>query len=118
LQNHLRTTIQGSGQIEIDELYVGVNRNGQQFVVPVQAKAGKDQLSVVQTSQDVRWCAERFPQLRCRAVSAQFLADGVIAMFELAIQDGAMRVAEEKHYKLVSSGSISDSELEVYGRGA
>ena len=28
LQNHLRTTVKGVGQIEIDEIYVGVNQGG------------------------------------------------------------------------------------------
>lgn len=49
LQNHLRTTVRGVGQIEIDEIYVGIDRQGRQYVMPVQAKGGNDQLSVVQT---------------------------------------------------------------------
>ena len=49
LQNHLRTTVPNIGQIEIDEIYVGVSRNGTHFVIPVQAKGGDDQLGVVQT---------------------------------------------------------------------
>jgi hypothetical protein len=40
LQNHMRTTVKGMGQIEIDEVYVGVNRNGQQFVIPPRPRAG------------------------------------------------------------------------------
>lgn len=28
LQNHLRTTVEGIGQIEIDELYIGLDRHG------------------------------------------------------------------------------------------
>ena len=40
LQNHLRTTVKGIGQIEIDEIYVGVDKHGRQYVVPVQAKGG------------------------------------------------------------------------------
>jgi hypothetical protein len=28
LQNHLRTSVKGIGQVEIDEIYVGVDRNG------------------------------------------------------------------------------------------
>ena len=56
LQNHLRTAVAGIGQIEIDELYVGVDRNGSQYVIPVQAKGGKDQLSPVQTKQDLACC--------------------------------------------------------------
>src|ERR1700691_773281 len=75
LQNHMRTTVKGMGQIEIDEAYVGVNRNGQQFVIPVQAKGGTDQLAVIQTQQDLACCAEKFPNLACRAISAQFMND-------------------------------------------
>ena len=44
LQNHLRTTVTGIGQIETDELYIGVDRRGAQYIFPVQAKGGKDQL--------------------------------------------------------------------------
>jgi hypothetical protein len=114
LQNHLRTTVKGMGQIEIDELYVGVSRNGQQFVIPVQAKGGSDQLAVVQTQQDIAYCREKYARLKCRPVSAQFMADGVIAMFELTMEDGLVRVVDEKHYKLVPSAQITAEELRSY----
>ena len=45
LQNHLRTTVPGMGQVETDEIYVGVDKGGCQYVVPVQAKGGKDKLN-------------------------------------------------------------------------
>ena len=32
LQNHLRTTVQGMGQIEIDELYIGLDKHGCHYV--------------------------------------------------------------------------------------
>ena len=37
LQNHLRTTVTGIGQIETDEIYVGIDKAGNQFIIPVQA---------------------------------------------------------------------------------
>ncbi|MFI5345140.1 MAG: endonuclease [Elusimicrobiota bacterium] len=114
LQNHLRTTVKGIGQIEIDELYVGLDRHGNQYVIPVQAKGGKDQLSPVQTKQDLACCKEKFPSLTCRALSAQFMADDLIAMFELTIQDGAVRVVDEKHYKLVPAKDITPEDLASY----
>jgi hypothetical protein len=110
----MRTTVKGMGQIEIDEVYVGVNRNGQQFVVPVQAKGGSDQLATVQTSQDIACCAEKFPNLACRPVSAQFMEGDVIAMFELTIQRGDVKVVEERHYCLVPSDQIDDEDLRLY----
>ena len=115
LQNHFRTSVKDMGQIEIDELYVGVNREGQQFIVPVQAKGGSDQLSIIQAIQDIACCREKFPQLTCRPVSAQFMADGVIAMFELREEeDGVPRVAEERHYNLVPFDKIEGTDLERY----
>jgi hypothetical protein len=53
LQNHLRTTVKGIGQIEIDELYIGIDQRGCHYVIPVQAKGGKDQIGIVQTTQDL-----------------------------------------------------------------
>jgi len=116
LQNHLRTTVKGIGQIEIDEMYVGVDSRGRQYVLPVQAKGGNDQLSVVQTKQDIACCAEKFPGLICRSISAQFMADDLIAMFELTQHDGEIRIVEEKHYRLVPSDQISISDLKSYGK--
>jgi hypothetical protein len=42
LQNHLRTAVNGV-QIEIDELYIGLDKHGCHYVIPVQAKGGTDQ---------------------------------------------------------------------------
>jgi hypothetical protein len=114
LQNHLRTTVKSIGQIEIDEIYVGVDRNGRQFIIPVQAKGGNDRHAVVQTQQDITYCLEKFPNLICRAVSAQFMSEDRIAMFELVLQDNEIRVAEEKHYRLVPSSTISTDDLRNY----
>ncbi len=116
LQNHLRTTVRGMGQIEIDEIYVGVNRNGQQFVIPVQAKGGNDQLAMIQTKQDLACCAEKFPTLTCRAISAQFMSDeeNTIAIFELTLEKNEVKVVEERHYRLVPADSISDTDLIAY----
>jgi hypothetical protein len=114
LQSHLRTTVPNMGQIEIDEVYVGVNRNGQQFVVPVQAKSGTDKLATIQTSQDVACCRQKFPTLTCRPVSAQFMADDVIALFELAMRGNDVKIAEERHYQLVPADSIQAEDLKMY----
>jgi len=115
LQNHLRTTVKEIGQIEIDEIYVGVDKYGRQFVIPVQAKGGNDKHGVVQTQQDIACCAAKFPSLICRAVSAQFMADNKIALFELTVEDGGIKVVEERHYQLVSSSDITPEDLKSYG---
>lgn len=114
LQNHLRTTVKEIGQIEIDEMYVGVDKFGAHYAIPVQAKGGNDQLSVIQTSQDIDCCHQKFSNLQCRAVSAQFMAANKIALFELTVEDGQIKVIDERHYMLVPNEDISSNDLETY----
>ena len=114
LQNHLRTKVPGIGQIEIDEVYVAVDKHGRQFIVPVQAKGGRDQHGVVQTAQDIAWCEQKLPDLICRPISVQFVTATKIAMFELVDDAGIIKVAEERHYELVRSDKITAEDLLTY----
>jgi len=114
LQSHLRTQVKDMGQIEVDELYLGVDRRGVQYVIPVQAKGGKDKLGIVQVRQDVAFCRERFPHLVCRPVAAQFMKDKVVALMELVDDCGKILVANETHFRLVPAGEISSEDLDRY----
>ncbi|MCY4529378.1 MAG: endonuclease [Chloroflexi bacterium] len=114
LQNHLRTTVAGMGQVETDEIYVGVDKSGSHYVVPVQAKGGSDKLSRVQIEQDIAVCVEKLPSLICRPIGAQFMKDGLIALFEFEQQGEDIRVASEKHYQLVPPESVTDEDLLGY----
>lgn len=114
LQNHLRTTVKGIGQIEIDELYVGLDKNGCHYAIPVQAKGGKDQIGVVQTGQDIAFATEKFPGMRCRPIAVQFMNAEVIAMFELTIDDGEVKVVEERHYKLIAADKLDQAAIKNY----
>ena len=99
LQNHLRTAVQELGQVETDEVYIGVDKKGAHYVFPIQAKGGKDKLSIVQIEQDYAMCAAKFPLLVCRPIAAQFMEDGVIALFEIESSEDGITIASEKHYK-------------------
>lgn len=114
LQSHLRTTVDKIGQVETDEVYVGVDKHGTQYVIPVQAKGGKDRLGRVQIEQDFAMAREKFPALICRCIAAQFMPNKVIALFELVEQDDDLRIDSEKHYRLVHPDEISAEELKQY----
>ena len=114
LQSHWRTTIGAGVQIEIDEIYIGIDRHGCHYVVPVQAKGGTDQIGVVQTRQDLICCKEKFPGLATRAISAQFMANNTVAMFELTVDDDEIKVVEERHYKLVPADEIDAKAVRRY----
>jgi hypothetical protein len=114
LQNHLRTTVPNMGQVETDELYIGIDQRGAHYVFPVQAKGGKDRLSIVQIEQDFALCASKFAGLICRPIAAQFMDDSLIALFEFEQAQDRVSIVREKHYRLVPSESISSGDLESY----
>ncbi|MDQ3134828.1 MAG: endonuclease [Acidobacteriota bacterium] len=116
LQNHLRTFIAGIGQVETDEVYIGVDQRGVHHVFPVQAKGGKDKLSVVQIEQDFALCASRFASLVPHPIGAQFMADETIGLFEFKMSEEGVKVASEKHYKLVPPDEVTPELLEEYQR--
>jgi hypothetical protein len=114
LQNHLRTTVPDMGQVETDEIYVGVDKKGTHYVFPIQAKGGKDKLGIIQIEQDIAVCAHKFPLLICRPVATQFMQEDVIAMFEFEEGDNGVGISLEKHYKLVPPEEVTDADLENY----
>jgi hypothetical protein len=116
LQNHLRTTVESIGQIEIDEIYVGLDKDGRHYVIPAQAKVGNDKIGYAQLFQDLAYCTEKYPNLDCRALAAKFMDGGTIALFELTIDGDSVKIVQEKHYDLVAEGSISENDLREYMR--
>ena len=116
LQNHLRTAVPGIGQVETDELYVGVDTKGCQYVIPVQAKGGRDELNIVQIEQDMALCDSKFPELICRPVAAQFTDDDVIVLFAFEKIDGEVKILMERHYKLVDPNELTAEDLAAYRR--
>ena len=113
LRNDLRTKA-NIGQVETDELYIGVDPRGSHYVVPIQAKGGKDRLSIIQIEQDLAVCASKFPSLICRPVAAQFMKEDVIALFEFEQSEDGLGVSMEKHYKLVPPEEVTESDLDLY----
>lgn len=114
LQNHLRTNVPDIGQVETDELYVGVDKKGCQYVLPVQAKTRRDELNIVQIEQDVALCELKFPDLVCLPVAAQFMDDSVISLFSFEKVGDEVKVLAERHYRLVEPGELTAEDLAAY----
>jgi len=122
LQNHLRTKVQGIGQIEVDELYVGANRQGEHFIIPVQAKRKKERLGVSQLMQDLEYCRECYPDLKARPLGAQLMKhrEGArtydkIVIFEFECRDETddvvIRKIAERHFVLLPYPEISAQDF-------
>lgn len=114
LQNHLRTTVRGMGQVETDELYVGIDRRGAHYVIPIQAKGGDDKINVVQIWQDYGVCKEKYPGSIARPIGAQFMRDNTIALLEFDEEGDDIVLLREMHYQLVAYDQISAEDLLRY----
>ncbi len=85
LQGHVRTSVTGVGQVEIDDLYIGIDTDGIGFILPIEAKssAPKDRLGVVQITQMVKFARQNFPDLMIRPIGVKLLPDGSCIFVEL-----------------------------------
>ncbi|NOQ22244.1 MAG: endonuclease [Candidatus Aegiribacteria sp.] len=117
IQNHLRTTVSGIGQVEVDEIYVGINKSGVHFVLPCQAKSPGDRFGVVQVMQDIALCQERYPNAICKPIALQFINDNSVAILELSVSEEnellIFSIVDEKHYQLVPRTRILEEELRI-----
>ncbi|MHB8147564.1 MAG: endonuclease [Vulcanimicrobiaceae bacterium] len=120
LQNHLRTSVQvdpeanETMQIETDEIYVGIDRRGAHYVFPVQAKGGSDKIAIQQIEQDVLLCQQKFKELICIPIAAQFMPGDAIALFAFESSNDGIRKSMERHYRLVPKDEIGDQDLRTY----
>lgn len=114
LQSHLRTAVPTLGQVETDEIYIGLDRRGAHYVFPVQAKGKRDRLNVVQIEQDVAMCRHKFPNLICRPIAAQFTPDDLIVLFEFEETAEQVVISREKHYRLAPPKDIDEKDLAAY----
>lgn len=114
LQNHLRTTIKGTGQVETDEIYVGVDKQGVHYIIPVQAKGKADKIGAAQIEQDFSLCSEKYPNTVGRPIAAQFINGDIIVLFEFVMTNEGIKIQEEKHYHLVHVDDLSEDEINNY----
>lgn len=115
LQNHLRTSIKNKGQVEIDDLYVGLNSGGKQYVVPIEAKSAKDHLSKTQIQQGIDFARERYAKLILRPVGIQEMKDGSLVLIEFTSKGShpdQIQILGMRRYKLVLMSEVPLDELQ------
>ncbi|MBA3532639.1 MAG: hypothetical protein H0T73_12010, partial [Ardenticatenales bacterium] len=84
IQNHFRAVVKDEGQVEVDALYVGVDRDGKLWAIPIEAKSksDSDMLGRIQISQMARLMRQEFPELGRRILAVKLLADNTLALVE------------------------------------
>lgn len=84
------------------------------YVIPVQAKGGRDRIGRVQIEQDIAMCTAKFPDLICIPIAAQFMPNDVIALFAFENTDDRLAISAERHYRLVRADELTTEELLAY----
>lgn len=99
IQGHFRTTVSNVGQVEIDDLYIGIDTDGHGFVLPVEAKgeSPKDQLGVVQITQMVKFARQHFADLTVRPIGVKIMPDESYMFLEFNDSDDANLVATKRY---------------------
>ncbi|MHC4644824.1 MAG: endonuclease [Planctomycetota bacterium] len=105
LQSHIRTTITGEGQIEIDDLYVGVDEDAREYVLPTEAKSPdeRDKLGWFQIANLVKFAAQCFPNLKCRPIAAKPAGQNLVCLMEFDdnVDHETIAIKNIKVYKLI-----------------
>jgi len=112
IQNHYRSFVKGVGEVELDALYVGVDKTGTLFVLPIEAKsqAESEMIGRIQVSQMAKLVHQDFPELKHRILAAKALADGTIALVEFNDQEDpdALRIVSVCRFRLIRRGATGD----------
>jgi hypothetical protein len=114
LQGHVRSSVQDMGQVEVDDLYVGVDTDGKWHVIPIEAKSvgPKERLGIIQVRQMILFAKQNYSDLILRPVGIKPLEDGsyVFLEFDDKAELEAISVKRYARYKLVRDDKQSESE--------
>lgn len=105
LQSHVRAYVDELGQVEVDDLYLGVDTDGRWFCIPVEAKpaAPREQLGRIQVASMVAYARQEFPQLPVRPIGVKLAHDGSIFFVEFTDEPDPSQIKSRayKRYLLV-----------------
>lgn len=105
LQSHIRAYNKGKGQVEIDDLYVGIDQEGRKYIFPLEAKSSdeRDKLGWVQITNMVQYAKEFYPELICRPIGAKPIDRNNINLIEFdnTSDINTIKVKEVRRYKLI-----------------
>ncbi len=103
LQTHIQTHVPKHGQVQIDDLYVGVDKNGAGYVLPVEAKDSGESLGIDKVVALTLFAQHKFPNLVCRPMAVIRQAPDEIACieFEPAVELKSVSLMEMRCYRLL-----------------
>jgi hypothetical protein len=108
IQNHYHSFVTDMGEVEIDALYVGVDKNGALFVIPIEAKSQgeSEMIGRIQISQMAKLMRQDFSILKRRILAVKTLQDDTIAAVEFndADEPDDIQIISVARYRLIRRG--------------
>ncbi len=112
LRSHVRKSVPGIGQAELDEIDVGVALRDDEVpvVFPIEAKAADDAINRVQISAMVAFSGEYFPGLEIRPLAIKLDYNSLLHFIEFTpeIEPAKLVVARSATYRLTLSPQQRD----------
>lgn len=114
LKGHVRRSVPGVGQAEVDDVHVAVvgiaEGEGQTFVVPVEAKAKDDPVNRVQIAMQIRYAHHSFPGLPVRPLTVKLFPDGLVLFIEFnpTTEPNDLEISRYRYYRVVDASPGPD----------
>ena len=106
-KSHVRKSVPGAGQVEIDDVHIALadGDGGRVTLVPVEAKAKDDPVNRVQIAMQVKYARHAFPALPVRPLTVKLFEDGLILFMEFnpSIIATELEIVRSAHYRLARS---------------
>lgn len=107
LRSHVRKSVPGIGQAELDAIDVGIASGDDDVpvVFPIEAKAVSDELNRVQIYNMIQYAAHYFPGLKVRplALKVDYQSAVHLMEFNVAVRPGDLRIIRSASYAINTS---------------
>ena len=105
IQNHYRSFVEGVGEVELDALYVGVDKAGRLSIIPVEAKskAEHEKMGRVQIAHMAHLARQDFPELDRIILGIKDLPDDTIAVVQFtdSTNPDEIQIMSVKRFQIV-----------------
>jgi hypothetical protein len=123
LQTHWTTSDPGgSGQIEVDEIYIGLGEDGRHFSIPVEAKRrGKsEKITSDQILSNYRLCLSKMPETNVLPLAAKQIDEHTVALLEFNVEltTETVSLKREIHYIFSRNPEHSKNPMPILELGA
>jgi hypothetical protein len=118
LRSHVRKSVAGIGQAELDEIDVGVAMRDDEMPVifPIEAKAADESVNRVQIAAQVAFCLEYFPGYEIRPLAVKLDEESIVHFLEFNVSTtpADLTVKRSKGYRL----KLSDQHAAFFAHSA